>query len=291
MLTTVAAVAALWFTSQSLRSTHDQLQLSQRTAATDQFQKAAELLTSKEKEADARVAGVILLGRLAKESPRNADDATETLNAFLRTHAPASNCAAYEMSDSPQDLRGSHTLRELLRTMDIQKALDVLGERQSETDLEKYIATRPISANIPYTCLAFREINGNYLFAEFRGTILYLASFYYADLRYANFRNANLVMAHFQYSRLENSHFAETDATRAVFFEVDLRLADFTGSKLVEADFRDADLTSTNFSGANLAGANMDGAKVSGTRFDNIYYTEKTIWPEGFTPPPSRAAP
>ncbi|MFI8977497.1 hypothetical protein ACIGO9_31775 [Nocardia asteroides] len=106
MLTTLAAVSALWFTNGTLRVTQDQarftqgqLELSQRTAVTDMFQKAVEML---EVDPDvgyfdsigmnSRIAGILLLERLAHESPRDRVLAYLTIANFVTARSPLSAC-------------------------------------------------------------------------------------------------------------------------------------------------------------------------------------------------------
>ena len=40
---------------------------------------------------------------------------------------------------------------------------------------------------------------------------------------------------------------------------------------------------------AYLDGANFDSAHLEDAVLTDIYYTDRTRWPPGFTPPPSRA--
>ncbi|MDT5051948.1 MAG: hypothetical protein QOF66_314, partial [Mycobacterium sp.] len=69
---------------------------------------------------------------------------------------------------------------------------------------------------------------------------------------------------------------------------VDRRINDANqpGANLTGADLTDADLTGANLSHANLTGANLTTATMSG-----VFYDAATVWPKGFSPPPSRAAP
>jgi len=62
-----------------------------------------------------------------------------------------------------------------------------------------------------------------------------------------------------------------------------LARAKLSGSDLRGADLRGASLYIANLSLARLTQANLRGADLRG-----ILYDSTTIWPEGFTPPPSR---
>ncbi|MEV0297923.1 hypothetical protein [Nocardia sp. NPDC050710] len=82
-----AAVGALWFTGQSLRTTNA---LSQQTAVTDRFRLAAEQVASD--RINVRLAGVYLLERLAKDFPADHPTVFAVLAAFLRTQTTMSQC-------------------------------------------------------------------------------------------------------------------------------------------------------------------------------------------------------
>nr|WP_280351419.1 enoyl-CoA hydratase-related protein [Nocardia abscessus] len=89
----VAAVAALWFSGQSLKVSNDQQSLAQQTATTDRFRLAAEQLASD--QLNVRLSGIYLLERLAKDSPGDHPTVFALLSSFLRTHAHNEACNAY----------------------------------------------------------------------------------------------------------------------------------------------------------------------------------------------------
>lgn len=69
--------------------------------------------------------------------------------------------------------------------------------------------------------------------------------------------------------------------------DADLYGANLRGAYLERADLRGANLRSANLRSANLRDANLTGANLTGANLENIKYDNKTIWPDGFTPPPS----
>ena len=76
------------------------------------------------------------------------------------------------------------------------------------------------------------------------------------------------------------------------FIGLNCRGVNLTGANLRGADLRGADLNGADLWGANLYMADLqaadledawlDEANLTGTKYDNT-----TIWPKGFTPPPS----
>ncbi|OBG79097.1 pentapeptide repeat-containing protein [Mycobacterium sp. E3305] len=69
---------------------------------------------------------------------------------------------------------------------------------------------------------------------------------------------------------------------------------DLTRARLAHADLSDAtisanltgcDLGWANLSGADLSGSNLTDADLENATLDGVLYDDKTIWPEGFTPP------
>ncbi|WP_067719669.1 pentapeptide repeat-containing protein [Nocardia yamanashiensis] len=221
LVTTVAAVAALWFTGQSLRATNNQYDLAQQTALTDRFQKAAELLSSE--SADTRIAAVYLFERLMQDSPKDHPVILSVLTSFLRTRSSAADC-------------------DRKATPDVQVALTVVGRRQTGRDTER--------VNLEGACLAGR-IFANTHFAK------------------ASFRGTNLAGAILDRGDLAGADFLETDLSRSsIDATTVLEGAEFAG------------LSASDLTGADLSGADLTG----------VYYDRSTVWPAGFTPPPSRGA-
>ncbi len=110
------------------------------------------------------------------------------------------------------------------------------------------------------------------------------------DLREAVLVGSNLSGVNLAEARLRGADLRVTDLSGANLWRANLREARLRGANLSHANLRNA-----FFEGADLRSVNLDGADL--TRVDlteanllNIKWNDHTIWPEGFTPPPSRPA-
>ncbi|MBF6298828.1 pentapeptide repeat-containing protein [Nocardia amamiensis] len=291
MTTTVAAIAALWFTSQSLRATDNQYNLSRQVAVTDRFQKAVDQLTSD--KIDIRLGGIYLLERLAKDSPADHPTIFAVLSAFLRTHTSASAC------DTPTPATPA--------PVDVQAVLTVIGTREASRDDHRR------TFDLRRTCLSGMQLNA----ANLTRTELRYANLTQADLAFANlvgvqFDGANLTRAHLggaDVSCAKDSDgvwscasLDEANLTEAHLADAHLTAATFVRANLADADLARANLTDANLLGANLTGANLVGADLTNAQLTDrftgtgtldanltdIYYDHATRWPDGFTPPKSR---
>ncbi len=118
------------------------------------------------------------------------------------------------------------------------------------------------------------------------------------DLRNTNLNSTYLRDTDFRDSNLNGVILSSADLRRTNFCLANLRysdlsFADLRGGTLCFTDLRGADLTYANLRGANLSGAYLSGPDLFGVVFPDavltgIKYDSSTIWPEGFTPPPSR---
>ncbi|WP_067466678.1 pentapeptide repeat-containing protein [Nocardia amamiensis] len=290
MTTTVAAIAALWFTSQSLRATDNQYKLSQQVAVTDRFQKAVDQLTSD--KIDIRLGGIYLLERLAKDSPADHPTIFAVLSAFLRTHTSASAC------ETPTPATPA--------PVDVQAVLTVIGTREASRDDHRR------TFDLRRTCLSGMQLNA----ANLTRTELGYANLTHAELAFANLVGAqldrasltgahlggvNLSCARDSGGSLSCASLGEANLTEASLSDADLTGAAFVRANLTNAQLARANLTDANLLGANLTGANLVGADLTNAQLTatfttgtldanltDIYYDHATRWPEGFTPPKSR---
>jgi uncharacterized protein YjbI with pentapeptide repeats len=111
-----------------------------------------------------------------------------------------------------------------------------------------------------------------------------------ADLSRARLRRARLVGADLRWSSM-----AETDLEGAVLVHATLDDVDLRYSSLCRVNMKSASLQRANFEGArldlaDLSGANLEGAQLEGAVLRRIAWDSETIWPSGFTPPPSDPA-
>ncbi|MFE6922837.1 pentapeptide repeat-containing protein [Nocardia sp. NPDC057663] len=261
MATAGTAIAALWFTGQSLRATEQQYSLSERGQVTDRFTKAVEQLGSD--KPDVRLGGIYSLERLAQDSPADHPVIIELLTAFIRSHAESPCRQPTPTVSLPQD---------------VQAALTVVGRRNVEND-------GPRLVNLSDTCLA----HANLYRANFAGL-----SLFNTDLTDANLNGINLAAAVLDGAHLSSATLGTADLSGASLNFADLTGANFTFANLTGARFSSANLTGasldeTNFTGANLGGANLTGASLRGATLAGanlalVCYDGTTIWPEAFVP-------
>ncbi|MEV3965642.1 pentapeptide repeat-containing protein [Nocardia sp. NPDC050193] len=307
----VAAVAALWFSGQSLKVSNDQQSQAQQTAITDRFRLAAEQLASD--QINIRVSGIYLLERLAKDSPADHPTVFALLNTFIRSHTSNAECRAKAATDP---------LSEALTTpVDLEAALTVIARRDTVNDdpadalnLDQAClprATFSLSDDRPAASFARVDLSKAVLSrADFMNADLTAADLSFAQLTAANLEDANLAGASLRYAQLPSANLAESNLTGAHFLAANLAgailaganltgtnffTADLSGAKLTEADLADADLEDADLSGAwlhrvNLTGADLTntdltGAILTGANLTGVVYNSQTRWPDGFTPP------
>lgn len=244
LLTAVAAIAALWFTAQSLRATHDQIGLTEQGQLTDRFGKAVEQIGSD--KLDVRLGGIYALERLAHDSRRDQPTIMEVLTAFIRTHAPASSCPRTPTLGSGPPA-------------DIDAALTVIGRRTTDYD-------SPNRLNLSGACLADAHLaNVNLNRVDLTNAILTRATLYQVDLTNALLINANLheaalpkaklSFAFLNSADLSNANLATANLEGAIFNVTNLDGTNFNHANLRGAVFLRADLSHANTTDANLEGA------------------------------------
>ena len=160
---------------------------------------------------------------------------------------------------------------------------DLEGLRLTHANLEK--------ANLAYANLKSATL----MFVDLTGAKLNSANLKGADLMLSDLTGANINFAQFDETTKWPDEFL--DFVRAYkgakdLFRANLKGANLSGmglsdcflagANLVGANLRDANLLESNLTGADLTGADLTGAELEGVIYDN-----STIWPEGFTPPPS----
>ncbi|WP_429422614.1 pentapeptide repeat-containing protein [Nocardia sp. GAS34] len=250
LLAASAATGALWFTGQSLHATNTQLGMSQQTAITDRFRLAAEQLSSK--EIDVRISGIYLFERLAKDSPADHATVYSVLAAFVRTHAPATNCPTPpEPAATP---------------VDIQTAMTVIGRRDASREQP---TDKP---DLGQTCLRGADLGG----ADLGG----------ADLGGAVLGGAVLDDANLGGAVLDGADLTDANLTDANLTDTYLDDANLTHAYLGSANLTHAYLTHANLTHANLAVANLTDADLTHADLTGTQYDLQTRWPKGFTPPP-----
>jgi hypothetical protein len=143
-------------------------------------------------------------------------------------------------------------------------------------------------ADLRYAILRYAILTGANLYgADLRGANLYGANLYGADLRSADLGGANLEGANLEGADLSGADLRSANLEGADLSGADLEGAILTGANLRGANLRGANLRGAYLRSANLTGANLEGANLTGANLEKIIYNDKTIWPEGFTPPQS----
>ncbi|SDH67433.1 Pentapeptide repeat-containing protein [Actinokineospora alba] len=232
LLTAIAAIAALYFTNQSLQASGTQ-------QVTDRFGKAVEQLASE--KLTVRHGGIYALERLAQDSPRDHSTIMEILTAFVRTQAPLSSC--------PQVL-----VAEPVLAVDVQSALTVIGRRATKFDSVNRL-------DLSKTCLRGANLssldfgNANFNDADLGRSLLWRTKLRESIFWNTVFTSSSMIGADFTGAQLASTKFTSA--------ELDTR----TGGKytmatnLALADFTRADLSKADFTGANVEGVALTEAQ------------------------------
>lgn len=125
-----------------------------------------------------------------------------------------------------------------------------------------------------------------------RGTDLSGRDLRWVDFSRADMREANLRYVRFSAGKFRGTDFRGADLQSTNFDRARLEDANFAGTTLRSTRLRRGRLTGANFRGARLIGvdlraANLTAADLTDTEFVNVRWDDDTIWPDGFTPPPS----
>ncbi|MGA7053968.1 MAG: pentapeptide repeat-containing protein [Mycobacterium sp.] len=255
-LTAATAVAALFFTAHSLDSTRDQYSLSERGQLSDRFNKSIADLGSN--VTDVQEGGIYSLESLTQDSPHDKNlriVVFDVLGTYIRGHADIRAHPDCSKSGAPPP--------------DIQAALTVIGRRDHEE-----FNTFHEKIDLSQACLNA---------ADLRNALLENASLKWTTLTNTTFSEAHLASADLSNALLDNAYLG-TNLTKARLLHASLQGASMTGANLTGANLTGANLTRVDLTGADLTGANLTGANLS-----DITYSESTRWPDGYTPPPSRA--
>ena len=255
----IGALAGTIYSFTSLRSTLTQNMQSARGQLSDRLNKAIGYLDSDKNAKDVVVGGIYSLEQLSQDDL--ADETIrmvvfDVLDTYVVNHGPK-ECPklAPPSALSPP-------------SADVKAALTVIGRHKS-----------PEKIDLSNACLTAAELK------EARLDNAWLNS---TILTGATLAGANLALADLSQAVLKNAYLGKNEKSRKEGKETKANLTDanLTDANLTDAILTDADLTRADLSGADLTRANLTGANLSGIR-----YSESTRWPDGFTPPPSRALP
>jgi uncharacterized protein YjbI with pentapeptide repeats len=324
LIAAAAAVAALWFSGQSLRATQHQYALSEQAEVTDRFAKAVASLGSE--NVDVRLGGIYSLERLSRDSTVDRPAIMDVLGAYVRGHAPAPlpekdeldllSGIGYEAAVHCPALPGIAKV-----PIDVQAAITVINRRDRAVpdlrriDLSHSCLNRMnIGVRLHGWNLADSDMTGSDFKdplendrPDVRGRIsratldlsdadLTRANLsnliaFDANLSRATLRNANLGGILLADADLQNAYISSANLTRSSLSRANLANADFSNSNLSGAHLDYCDLKSANLLGAYLEGAGLSGADLTDALIlesdvKNVRYSAATKWPKDFKPPP-----
>jgi uncharacterized protein YjbI with pentapeptide repeats len=283
VVTSLAAVAALFFTRQSIQATNSQLRISEQGQITDRYNAAITNLGSRSIEV--RLGGIYALQRLMQDSPRDQPTVVAVLCAFVRDQSSPAVKPLKQSTPQPPT--------------DIQAALTVVGTRNIANDGQTTVVDFD-HAQLANAQLAFLRLShANLAGAGLRHANLAAARLTGANLTGADLTDANLNSVHLAGADLNSVHLASAnlvgaDLTRANLIHADLTGAilvgaDLTGAQLAYADLTGAYLTGTDLTRADLiyadlTGADLTGADLTGANFFRADLTGAK-WPKAYQAP------
>lgn len=257
LITALAAIGALVFSAATVRQTSKQNAATIHSQNTEMFTKAIEQIGD-EASTNSRLGGIYTLESVAHNSEVLNSLAYEVLAGFVRNQSPGT---APLCSDSTQ-ADPSASLYFLHAPDDIQAAITVLARRPTNV-------RESVAIDLSSTCLFGLTMQP--------GSDLSNTKIIYTTLKESILAGMNLANANLGVSNLTNTDLSNTN---------------LSGANLRYTGLGGADLRGAILDDAVLEGADLYGAKgLADASLINIYYTESTKWPDGFTPPESRANP
>jgi Pentapeptide repeats (8 copies) len=227
---------------KSLESAEDKL-------ITERFSKAVELLSESDK-LEARIGGIYLLERIAKDYPEDHSTVMEVLSAYVREKSPRRSDGAEEEGKKPAKV-----------TADIQSALTVISRRDVANDGKEKLN------------LSEAELFG----ANLRRTNLSHANLIHANLVDADLSEANLYGANLSGAILVCANLSGAKPVCANLSHASLIHVNLSDAKLGGANLSSADLSGmTNFSPVQIQSANNWGSAIyDGKRLDDPEVSKK----------------
>ena len=244
------------------------------------------------------IKGLLLAGKLAKDIDFSGADLEGTslyganLEGAALTNANLIGADLTRANLVDANLKGADLTNAKLKGANLEGA-DLRGANLDDVNLE--------GANLKDADLKGADVMGGLLGsaklegANLRGANLTSAVLINADLTYAKLEGAILKNAELQYADLSDADLSEAILSYAILSNAKLhgtiiRGANLEGASLEGANLRDADLYGAvlryaDLEGADLEDANLTGANLKGAKLEGVKYNDRTIWPEGFTPP------
>jgi uncharacterized protein YjbI with pentapeptide repeats len=229
---------------KSLQNTEDK-------QITERFSKAVELLSETDK-LEARIGGILILDRIARDSPKDNWTVLEVLSAYIREHSTTERSKSTSNGD---DLEHKEPV---VITVDIQTALTVIHQCNVANDGKATLNLR--EANLHKADLKGVNLRG----ANLRGANLNEADLRGANLDEADLRGANLNEANLWDASLRGANLHKADLNGVVLWNASLRGANLNEAQIRTIYLRGTDLRESNLTKANLRGANLSEAKLRG---------------------------
>lgn len=234
--TLLQAIGGLFFFF-TFYTTWRNLQSAEDKQVTERFSKAVELL-SQQGKIEARIGGVYLLERIAKDSPEDHWTVMEVLTSYIQ-----------EKSLQNQPI-----------SADIDAAITVIGRRKVKLDEEQL--------NLGGASLRR---------ANLEGVNLSRAQLYGTDFRGANLINSNLSGANLKGSDFRRANLEHIDLRGANLEGADLRNSNLKWASLERANLRSVDLRGALLSRATQFGRSIGGANLEGAILDDADFREAKL--------------
>jgi Pentapeptide repeats (8 copies) len=282
--TAVVAIGTFDVSQKTLHLSQQTLDANTRQQASDRFGKAIEHLGSD--NVDVRLGGIFALDKLAWDTPAEHPDVYNVLTSFVRGHAvvgtdkcadssppgvvpgsPAASSMAARTSPAPTSAASIGPRP----TEDIQTVIYLVGRRDRQYDSMNQ------SIDLSHSCL-----RGASFLAET------VADYSDVNLNSSDLRSANLGLAKLENAYLMGATLDDALIVGAKLHSARLTYAHMWRAGLSGADLRGVHMGNADLTSANLCNADLSGADLSGANLADIVYDSKTMWPNGFQPPPSR---
>lgn len=185
--------------------------LAEDKQVTERFSKAVELLSEGDK-LEARIGGIYLLERIAKDSPNDQETVMEVLTAFVRENASLQKSKTISLDESSNN--ESHE-------KSVTKEVEIPEKITPNTDIQAILT---VIRRQKWEVIGKIDLSG-------------------ANLRGANLSGANLSGANLRKADLRKADLSEARLHRANLRKADLLVADLSRADLIGADLLEADLS------------------------------------------------
>lgn len=254
----VGGIVALGIAIWRSKAAQDQVAVSERDRLDRRFRSGVELLSGK--EVVSRLAGIRMLGQLAKLEPElYRDDVIRVLCEFARNPTVVGEAARESLTSLPRLLEDGDDIADgdLLAAVnesvreEIEAAIRVVSDCNS--------ASTDARARIPLTI-------------NLAGLTLYEANFNDINLSGADLEGSQLIGADFSGANLSETNLSSANLTAANFTQADL-----IGANLSVASLQHAQLDWSDLSQSRLHGAVLTGIRVRHSNFSGAFFYPASV--------------